>query len=86
MCGDVRCWVRCLVQVWCLVRVLCVRVMVGVFVKQGGVQCAMCTVENIGQVRLPGLFAYPNFPYLPTHRYIEEIVKVHFLNFTQMKL
>ena len=36
--------------------------------------------------RLPGLFAYPNFPYLPTHRYIEEIVKVHFLNLTQMNL
>ena len=34
---------------------------------------------------LPGLFAYPNFPYLPTHCYIEEIVKVHFLNLTQIK-
>ncbi len=32
------------------------------------------------------LIAYPNFHYLPTHRYIEEIIKVHFLNFTQMKL
>ena len=35
---------------------------------------------------LPGLFAYPNFPYLPTHRYIEKIVKVHFLNLTTVKL